>query len=84
MSVFNLSIRLLLTYHDSAAYLRQSILLSAFETPETRSLFNSNLKNVAGKIRTEKRWNPIEVPDGIDQVSHVVSEFVVSVPYASW
>ncbi|TFK44132.1 digestive organ expansion factor, partial [Crucibulum laeve] len=50
-----------------AVYLRQSILLSSFETPETRSVFNSILKNVAGKIRTEKRWAPIEVPDGIDQ-----------------
>jgi hypothetical protein len=54
---------------SSAAYLRQSILLSAFETPETRSLYNIGLKNVAGKIRNEKRWPPVEVPDGIDQVS---------------
>ncbi|EDR11670.1 uncharacterized protein LACBIDRAFT_246783, partial [Laccaria bicolor S238N-H82] len=59
----------------NAAYLRQSILLSAFETPETRSLYNANLKNVAGKIRTEKRWSPIEVPDGIDQVSHTFVHF---------
>ncbi|KAF8810640.1 DUF1253-domain-containing protein [Phlegmacium glaucopus] len=50
-----------------AAYLRQSILLSAYETAETRSLYNSSLKNVAGKIRTEKHWQPIAVPDGIDQ-----------------
>lgn len=56
-------------FWNSAAYLRQSILLSAFETPETRSLYNSVLKNVAGKIRTEKRWAPIEVPAGVDQVS---------------
>ncbi|KAI0090475.1 digestive organ expansion factor [Irpex rosettiformis] len=50
-----------------AAYLRQSILLSAYETPEIRSLFNRSLLNVAGKIRSERRWSPIAVPDGIDQ-----------------
>ncbi|PPQ97532.1 hypothetical protein CVT26_006521 [Gymnopilus dilepis] len=50
-----------------AEYLRQSILLSAYETAETRSLFNSALKNVEGKIRTEKTWPPIEAPAGIDQ-----------------
>ncbi|KAI0335146.1 digestive organ expansion factor [Cubamyces sp. BRFM 1775] len=50
-----------------SAYLRQSILLSAYETPETRALYNHSLKNVAGRIRTEKRWPPIEVPEGIDQ-----------------
>ncbi|CAL1706732.1 unnamed protein product [Somion occarium] len=48
-----------------AAYLRQSILLTAYETPDTRALFNHNLKNVAGKIRTERRWNPIAVPEGV-------------------
>ena len=57
----------------SAIYLRQSILLSAYETAETRSLYNSSLKNVAGKIRTEKNWQPIAVPDGIDQVGLTVS-----------
>ncbi|KAH9892650.1 digestive organ expansion factor [Cubamyces lactineus] len=50
-----------------SAYLRQSILLSAYETPETRALYNHSLKNVAGRIRTERRWPPIEVPEGIDQ-----------------
>ncbi|KZT63869.1 digestive organ expansion factor [Daedalea quercina L-15889] len=50
-----------------AAYLRQSILLTAYETPETRALFNGSLKNVAGKVRTERRWPPVEVPEGIDQ-----------------
>ncbi|KAM6501887.1 digestive organ expansion factor [Amanita muscaria] len=51
-------------------YLRQSILISAYETPETRSFYNSALKNVAGRIRTEKRWPPVEVPEGIEQVNH--------------
>ncbi|KAJ7045868.1 digestive organ expansion factor [Mycena alexandri] len=50
-----------------AEYLRQSILLSALETPETRSLFNTTLKNVAGKMRVEKRWTAVQVPEGIDQ-----------------
>ncbi|KAF7321881.1 DUF1253-domain-containing protein [Mycena kentingensis (nom. inval.)] len=50
-----------------AEYLRQSILISALETPETRQLFNTNLKNVAGKLRLERRWQPIAVPEGIEQ-----------------
>ncbi|KAF9467412.1 digestive organ expansion factor [Collybia nuda] len=50
-----------------SVYLRQSILLSAFETPETRSLYNMSLQNVAGKIRTEKRWPAVAVPEGIEQ-----------------
>ncbi|KAK0225581.1 digestive organ expansion factor [Armillaria fumosa] len=50
-----------------ATYLRQTILLSAFETPEIRAVFNTNLKNVAGKVRLNKRWSPIEIPDGINQ-----------------
>jgi len=58
---------------QSSAYLRQSILLSAFETPETRALFNTNLHNVAGKTRTEKKWNAVKVPEGLDQVRDNVS-----------
>ncbi|KAH9858485.1 digestive organ expansion factor [Lenzites betulinus] len=50
-----------------SAYLRQTVLMSAYETPETRALFNHSLKNIAGRIRTEKRWSPVEVPEGIDQ-----------------
>jgi hypothetical protein len=52
----------------SASYLRQSVLLSAYETCETRALFNKNLNNVAGKVRTTKRWAPVGVPEGLDQV----------------
>ena len=58
----------------SASRLRQSILLSSYETPETRSLFNKELKNVAGKIRTEAVWSPVLVPEGIQQVC---SQFIV-------
>ena len=69
------SIKINFAHHliTSSIYLRQSILLSAYETAETRSLYNSSLKNVAGKIRTERHWQPIAVPDGIDQVSLTVS-----------
>ena len=57
-----------LTLFFSAAYLRQTILLSPYETPEMRALFNHQLKNVAGKIKTERKWKPIAVPEGVDQV----------------
>ncbi|KXN84148.1 U3 small nucleolar RNA-associated protein 25 [Leucoagaricus sp. SymC.cos] len=49
-----------------AAYLRQSIMLTAYETPEIRALYNS-FTNVAGKIRTEKMCQPVPVPEGIEQ-----------------
>ena len=52
----------------SASYLRQSILLSSYETPETRSFFNKELKNVAGKIRTQVVWSSVQVPEGTRQV----------------
>ena len=44
-------------------------MLSAYETPEIRALFNASLTNVAGKLRTERRWQPVPVPEGVDQVS---------------
>ncbi|KAG5643388.1 hypothetical protein DXG03_001002 [Asterophora parasitica] len=50
-----------------AAYLRQSVFLAAYETPEARALYNTALQNVAGKLRTQRHWSPIEVPQGIDQ-----------------
>ena len=53
----------------SAAFLRQTILLSAYEAPEMRSLYNTTLRNVAGKMRTERRWSAVDIPDGIEQVS---------------
>jgi len=60
----------------SASHLRQSILLSSYETPETRSLFNKELKNVVGKIRMQAVWSPVQVPEGVQQVCsqlHAVS-----------
>jgi U3 small nucleolar RNA-associated protein 25 len=37
-----------------AKFLRQSILISRYDTPEFRSLFNKSLLNVQGKIRVER------------------------------
>ncbi|KAG6874514.1 hypothetical protein C0995_010425 [Termitomyces sp. Mi166 len=50
-----------------AAYLRQSIFLAAYETPEARALYNNALINIEGKIRTQKHWSPVSVPEGIQQ-----------------
>ena len=52
----------------SAVYLRQTVLLSSYETPEIRSLFNQSLKNLEGRVRTIRRWAPVQVPEGLDQV----------------
>lgn len=54
-------------WNFSAAYLRQTVLLSAYETPEMRALYHGSLVNVAGKIRTDKRWSAVNVPDVINQ-----------------
>jgi hypothetical protein len=35
-----------------------------------RNVFNQSLKNLAGRIRTTRRWVPVEVPDGLDQVGY--------------
>jgi Utp25, U3 small nucleolar RNA-associated SSU processome protein 25 len=63
--VLTVSRRLMLC---SAAYLRQTILLSAYETPEIRSTYNQSLKNLQGRVRTFRRWSPVQVPEGLDQV----------------
>jgi U3 small nucleolar RNA-associated protein 25 len=39
---------------NQAKFLRQSILISRYDTPEFRSLFNKSLLNVQGKIRVER------------------------------
>ena len=48
-----------------AALLRQSLLFTAYETPEQRALFNSQLKNVEGKCRLAigPRENGVSVPE---------------------
>ncbi|KZT43456.1 DUF1253-domain-containing protein [Sistotremastrum suecicum HHB10207 ss-3] len=50
-----------------ASYLRQSILLSPYETPEMKALFNRQFSNVAGKLRLRKSWPPVKVPEGVQQ-----------------
>ena len=53
-------------------------MLSAYETPETRSLYNQSLKNLAGKVRAFRRWAPVQVPDGLDQArAHHLSLFLI-------
>ena len=54
---------------SSGSFLRQTILFTAYETPETRALFNKSLRNVAGKIRSEHLWPPLQVPEGVEPVS---------------
>ncbi|WWC71472.1 uncharacterized protein I206_105430 [Kwoniella pini CBS 10737] len=39
---------------SQAQYLRQTILLSRYDTPEIRAIFNRNCQNLQGKIRLEK------------------------------
>ncbi|KAF8712361.1 Utp25, U3 small nucleolar RNA-associated SSU processome protein 25, partial [Rhizoctonia solani] len=48
-------------------YLRQTILLSAYETPQTRALFNNTqlLKNVAGSVRQTRPYGPTPIPEGL-------------------
>jgi len=60
---------------SSAKYLRQSVLLTPYETPDTRSLYNS-LSNVSGKIRTERRWSPVNVPAGVEPVRFLHNSYV--------
>jgi len=53
-------------------YLRQSILLSRYQTPETLSLFTNHLNNLAGKIKTLDSHHEggimEEIPRGLKQV----------------
>ncbi|KDN38367.1 hypothetical protein RSAG8_09571, partial [Rhizoctonia solani AG-8 WAC10335] len=50
-----------------SGYLRQTILLSAYETPQTRALFNSAqlLKNVAGRVRQTRPYGATPIPEGM-------------------
>ncbi|SCV70674.1 BQ2448_3436 [Microbotryum intermedium] len=52
-----------------ASRLRQSILLSAYETPEIRSLYRS-LVNIEGKLKAEVKHDGLlsQVPKGVKQV----------------
>jgi U3 small nucleolar RNA-associated protein 25 len=46
--------------------------MSSVEAPEMRALFNNSLKNVAGKVKVDKRWSPIDIPDGVKPVSLIL------------
>ncbi|QRV97136.1 U3 small nucleolar RNA-associated protein 25 [Ceratobasidium sp. AG-Ba] len=50
-----------------SSYLRQTILLSAYETPQIRALFNNTklLRNVAGRVRQTRRYGATPIPEGI-------------------
>ncbi|KAG9086798.1 rRNA-binding ribosome biosynthesis protein utp25 [Ceratobasidium sp. 370] len=50
-----------------SAYLRQTIMLSAYETPQIRALFNNTklLRNVAGRVRQARRYGAAPIPEGI-------------------
>lgn len=58
----------ILIHDESAAYLRQTIALSPYDTPEFRNLFNAYFKNAAGKKRIEAAYSPVQVPEGVSQV----------------
>ncbi|KAH9160423.1 hypothetical protein EDB89DRAFT_2166712 [Lactarius sanguifluus] len=49
-----------------AVYIRQTVMLSAYETPEIRSLFNQSLKNLAGKSAVQSANTVIFVPSSLD------------------
>jgi hypothetical protein len=57
----------------SSAYLRQTIMLSSYETPQTRAFFNNTklLKNVAGRVRQARQYGAAPIPEGITTVSSV-------------
>lgn len=52
-----------------AAHLRQTILLSAYETPEIRHLFNKQLSNVAGKVESVQSYEGVlhRIKPGVKQ-----------------
>ncbi|KAG9101162.1 rRNA-binding ribosome biosynthesis protein utp25, partial [Ceratobasidium sp. UAMH 11750] len=50
-----------------SAYLRQTIMLSAYETPQIRALFNNTklLRNVAGRVRQARQYGAAPIPEGV-------------------
>lgn len=52
-----------------ARHLRQTILLSSYETPQIRAFFTNELRNLAGKIRFETRYDGVKIPEGMKQVT---------------
>ena len=33
-----------------------------------QSLYNHSLKSVTGKVKVDKRWMPVDIPDGVKPV----------------
>ncbi|KAF2673868.1 DUF1253-domain-containing protein [Microthyrium microscopicum] len=50
---------------DQAKYLRQTIVLSAFITPEINSIFNSHMFNVFGKLKYQPTYNGSALATGL-------------------
>lgn len=50
---------------DNSKYLRQTIVLSAFITPEINSLFNTYMSNVAGKIKYQPTYDGTMLVSGL-------------------
>ncbi|KAG8898604.1 rRNA-binding ribosome biosynthesis protein utp25 [Tulasnella sp. 403] len=48
-----------------AKYLRQNIVMSSYETPQIRAFFTNEIRNVAGKVRFERRWPGVQIPEGV-------------------
>jgi U3 small nucleolar RNA-associated protein 25 len=48
-------------------------MLSAYDTPQIRAFFSHELRNAAGKVRFDKIWEGVQVPEGIKQVSVLTS-----------
>jgi len=62
-------------YLDSnAKYLRQTLLISAFNTPEINSLFTNHMHNMAGKVKISKSYDGAIVDLGV-QIKQTFSRF---------
>ncbi|XP_044743572.1 U3 small nucleolar RNA-associated protein 25 homolog [Chrysoperla carnea] len=60
-----------------AKYYRQSLIFSAYQTPEINSLFNKKCTNYWGKIKIQNPINKGTICKVIVQVPHVFSKFMV-------
>lgn len=58
----------------NAAYLRQTIILSAYLTPELNNLFSKNMRNVAGKIKLQHEYEGAIMEIGL-QVKQTFSRY---------
>lgn len=64
-----------------APYLRQTLLLSSFNTPDLNSIFMNRMKNVAGKVRFMPKYDGAIMNLGI-RVKHTFSRFSSASPAA--